>query len=102
MELGEVRNIHHKFKQSERGRLLGAYAILKTTEHNNLISYVTYKEYAKNNHVWRTYPSAMIRKVAENDVLKRFADIHGIQTVEDAPNDFQKESGEFINVDVKE
>ena len=98
MTMGEVTNITHKFKQSERGKLIGAYAILKTKDHNNLMCYVTYKEYAKNTPVWRSYPSAMIRKVAENDVLKRFASINGIQTVEDAPVEFQKASSEFIDV----
>lgn len=102
MTMGEVTNIHHKFKQSERGKLIGAYAILKTKDHNNLISYMAYKEYAKNTPVWRSYPSAMIRKVAENDVLKRFANINGIQTVEDAPTEFQKRSKDFINVEVRE
>lgn len=100
MTMGEVTNISHKFKQSDRGKLIGAYAILKTTDHNNLICYASYREYAKNTPVWRSYPSAMIRKVAENDVLKRFANISGIQTVEDAPADVQKESKEFIDVEV--
>ena len=99
MDMGEVMNIHHKFKQSERGKLIGAYAILKTTDHNNLICYASYKEYAKNTPVWRTYPSAMIRKVAENDVLKRFADISGLSTIEDAPAEFQKASEEFIDIE---
>ena len=102
MTMGEVTNITHKFKQSDRGKLIGAYAILKTKDHNNLVSYMTYREYAKNTPVWRSYPSAMIRKVAENDVLKRFADISGIQTVEDAPVEFQKESKEFIDVEAFE
>ena len=101
MTMGEVTNITHKFKQTERGKLIGAYAVLKTTDHNNLMCYVPYKEYAKNTPVWRSYPSAMIRKVAENDVLKRFADINGIQTVEDAPVEFQKASSEFIDVEMK-
>ena len=98
MTMGEVTNISHKFKQSERGKLIGAYAILKTKDHNNLISYMAYKEYAKGTPVWRTYPSAMIRKVAENDVLKRFANINGLSTVEDATEDVQRASKDFIEV----
>ena len=69
MNMGEVTNITHKFKQSERGKLIGAYAILKTTDHNNLVSYMPYREYAKNTPVWRSYPSAMIRKVAEAGLI---------------------------------
>ena len=102
MNMGEVINIHHKFKQSDRGKLIGAYSILKTTDHNTLVCYVSYREYAKNTPVWRTYPSAMIRKVAENDVLKRFADINGIVSVEDAPAEAQKKSLDYIDVDVME
>ena len=98
MTMGEVTNISHKFKQSERGKLIGAYAILKTKDHNNLISYMAYKEYAKGTPVWRTYPSARIRKVAENDVLKRFANINGLSTVEDATEDVQRASKDFIEV----
>lgn len=100
LAMGEVTNIHHKFKQNERGKIVGAYAILKTTDHTNLVSYMNFKEYVKNTPVWKSYPSAMIRKVAETDVLKRFAGITGVQTVEDAPEDFQKESEEFIDVEV--
>ena len=102
MTMGEVTNITHKFKQSERGKLIGAYAILKTKDHNNLIAYMSYKEYAKNTPVWRTYPSAMIRKVAENDVLKRFTNINGLCTVEDATEEVQRASKDFIEVNYNE
>lgn len=89
--LGEVMNITHKFKQNDRGKLIGAYAVLKTTTHDNYVSYVDYREYDKKNQIWRSYPTAMIRKVAENDVYKRFVNINGLNDYESMPNRFSKD-----------
>jgi len=92
--MGDVMNITHKFKQNERGRLVGAYAVLKTTNHDNYVSYVDFREYAKSNNIWKKYPSTMIKKVAENDVYKRFADINGLNDYESMPNGFRNELAE--------
>ncbi len=91
MVLGEVMNITHKFKQNDRGKLIGAYAVLKTTDHENYVSYCDFKEYDKKNRIWRQYPSAMIKKVAENDVYKRFVNINGLNDYESMPNKFRNE-----------
>lgn len=100
MNMGEILNIHHKFKQNERGKLKGAYAILKTHSNDNLVCYCDFKEYNKNNNVWRKYPTAMIRKCAENDVLKRFADINGLQSFEDAPASEQNLTEGIIDISI--
>lgn len=89
--LGEVMNITHKFKQNDRGKLIGAYAVLKTTDHDNYVSYCDFREYDKKNNIWRKYPSAMIRKVAENDVYKRFVNINGLNDFESMPSKFRNE-----------
>lgn len=94
MVMGEVTNITHKFKQNERGRLIGAYAVLKTTTNDNFVSYVDFREYDKRNSIWKSYPSSMIRKVAENDVYKLFADINGLNAYESMPNRFSSELDE--------
>ena len=94
MIMGEVTNISHKFKQNERGRLIGAYAVLKTTTNDNYVSYVDFREYDKRNSIWKKYPSSMIKKVAENDVYKLFADINGLNAYESMPNRFNKEMTE--------
>jgi phage recombination protein Bet len=86
LEMGEVVGITHEFGQNDRGKLVGAYAILITYNDEKLYSYVDYKEYDKRNYIWKNYPTAMLRKVAENDVYKRFANINGISTVEDMPS----------------
>ena len=100
MNMGEILNIHHKFSQNDRGKIIGAYAILKTHSNDNLVCYCDFKEYNKNNNVWRKYPSAMIRKCAENDVLKRFAGIDGIASFEDAPANEQNLSENIIDIEI--
>lgn len=107
--LGELRNITHKFKQNDRGKLTGAYAVLKTTDHDVIATYVDFREYDKKNKIWRRYPSAMIRKVAENDVYKRFANVNGLNDFESMPKQYQKDiqeeeidmSEEFEPIDIQ-
>jgi phage recombination protein Bet len=108
MVMGEVTNIQHKFKQNERGRLIGAYAVLKTTTNDNFVSYVDFREYDKRNSIWKSYPSSMIRKVAENDVYKLFADINGLNAYESMPNRFSNDlteedidADEFETIDIE-
>lgn len=92
--MGEIINLTHKFKQNDRGNVVGAYAVLKTNNHENYVSYVDFKEYDKKNNIWRKYSSAMIRKVAENDVYKRFVNINGLNDYESMPNKFRNEMAE--------
>lgn len=108
LNMGEILNITHKFKQNDRGRIVGAYAVLKTTNHENYVAYMDFKEYDKRNSIWKKYPSAMIRKVAENDVYKRFVNINGLNDYESMPTRYSKElqeeemdySEEFEPIDV--
>ena len=107
--MGEITNLTHKFKQNDRGAIKGAYAVLKTTTHENYVAYVDFKEYDKKNNIWRKYSSAMIRKVAENDVYKRFVNINGLNDYESMPNKFRNEiveeefdySEEFEPIDIQ-
>ena len=92
--MGEIINLTHKFRQNDRGEIKGAYAVLKTTNHDNYVSYVDFKEYDKKNNIWRKYSSAMIRKVAENDVYKRFVNINGLNDYESMPKKFRNEMAE--------
>lgn len=96
--MGEITNVTHKFTQKDRGELVGAYAVLLTHSGDRTATYVDFKEYNKNTPVWRAYPTAMICKVAENLLLKRFANVNGIQTVEDAPQEAQVASEEYIDI----
>lgn len=100
MEMGEVKNIHHSFKQNDRGKIVGAYAILFTqTEGDNLFTISNFRESNQGTRVWKKYPSLMIRKVAEVDVLKRYANISGLMTVEEAPADFQHKASKVLSND---
>ena len=81
---GEVTNVKHTFNHIDRGHLVGAYAFLKSkNEEENLFCFKDFKEYNKKNSIWTKYSEAMIKKVAENDLLKRFANISGLTTPEE-------------------
>ena len=109
LTMGEITNLTHKFKQNDRGAIKGAYAVLKTTNHENYVTYVDFREYDKKNNIWRKYSSAMIRKVAENDVYKRFVNINGLNDYESMPKKFRDElieeeydfSEEFEPIDIQ-
>ena len=88
MEMGEVTNITHEFSQNDRGAIVGAYAILKTTDGQSYYTYVDIKEYDTRQNAWRKYKSAMIKKVAETQLYKQFADINGIQPEEAMPKGY--------------
>ncbi|WP_193065037.1 RecT family recombinase [Oceanobacillus oncorhynchi] len=85
--------VRHKFG-SKRGKILGAYAILKHKRFNPVATFVDFDEYFQansgvattqkgNKNTWDKMPSAMIVKVAEVFVLKRQFPLGGIQTQEE-------------------
>jgi phage recombination protein Bet len=98
MELlfGEVKNITHKFSHKDRGKVIGAYAVLTTTDNEKLVSWADIEEYDTSRNAdskysaWIKYKSAMIKKVAETEVYKNFADISGLQAEEAMPSGFEK------------
>ena len=123
MEDGEVVKVKHEFNHIDRGHLVGAYAFLKTQDgKEDIFAYKDFKEYDKGNRIWKKYKESMIRKVAEVDVLKRFADISGLVTAEELGEkdlsgnyeytestvqdveveDQQQENDDVIDVDVEE
>ena len=91
MVMGEVSNITHSFTHKDRGKPVGAYAILTTTDGDRLVSYVDIREYDTKQNAWRNYKSSMIKKVAETEVYKQFANIDGIQPEEAMPSVYAKE-----------
>lgn len=90
VENGEVQGIQHEFSAKDRGNLVGAWAMVKMGD-DKVYSFVPFEEYYNGkdtgrktyNPVWDTHPSAMIRKVAEVDALKRAAGITGLVTSEE-------------------
>lgn len=110
-EFGDIKNIKHSFSHMDRGKIVGAYAVLKTKSGNDVATYVTRDEYDTGKNAWSKYKSAMLKKVAENEVYKKFADINGISAFENMPAEFSEgveeletddESVEFIDVNIKE
>ncbi|MET3508437.1 phage recombination protein Bet [Halalkalibacter oceani] len=79
---------------SKRGSITGAWAICKRKGREPAIAVVDFDEYKKaagKNPVWDSYPSAMIRKVAEVIVLKRQFNISGLVTQEEMPAQYNME-----------
>ncbi|MBM0064965.1 RecT family recombinase [Alkalicoccobacillus gibsonii] len=79
---------------SDRGEITGAWAICKRKGRDPAIAVVDFKEYssaAGSNPVWKSYPSAMIKKVAEVIVLKRQFNISGLVTEEEMPKQYSLE-----------
>lgn len=99
--------VNHKFG-TKRGKILGAYAILKHAKHNPVAVFVDFEEYFQANsgklnsrygnaNIWDKMPSAMIIKVAEAFVLKRQFPLGILYTQEelglddDLNNDYDQE-----------
>lgn len=89
-DFGDIKNIYHKFSHKDRGKIVGAYAVLKTKSGDDYATYVTRSEYDTGKNAWSKYKSAMIKKVAESEVYKKFADINGISNIESMPSEFQE------------
>lgn len=110
-KMGKVVDIEHKYGHKDRGSLIGAYAVLHTTDGRAYFFYAEMKYYNTGKNAWQTYPKDMIIKVAETRVFKSFANINGIQAEESMPSEYsseenvelpQEEDIEFIETNIKE
>jgi phage recombination protein Bet len=78
-------DITHKITEAERGKIIGAYAIVFRSKGEPTVSYVEFRRYNKAmNHewkknVWNTHPEEMIKKVAESKALKLAFGLSGVQ-----------------------
>lgn len=74
-------NVTHIIKAEGRGKVLGAYAIIKPKGVDlPTVVYVDIKDYDKGYSVWKTNKPAMIIKVAETHALKKAFGIAGLQS----------------------
>lgn len=78
-----AHTVNHKFGKGDRGKIIGAWAIVYKRGILPVIAYADYKEYKKNTSIWETYKSAMCCKVAEAFALKRQFGISGLVTQEE-------------------
>lgn len=71
--------IDHSYTLAERGKLIGAYCIVKRkSASRNVYTFVKFSEYNTGKSLWGTKPDVMIRKVAEAMGLRAaFQDVLG-------------------------
>jgi len=77
----------HEFG-AERKKILGAWAVAYHAHRPPVVVFVDFDEYFQANQknpVWRSYPSAMIQKVAEVAALRRQFNLTGIVAAEEIP-----------------
>ena len=78
------QGVHHHIESvNGRGKTIGAWAAVAIRGAPTAVIHVTMKEYAKATSVWKQYEAAMIRKCAENILLKRCFAISGAVTGEE-------------------
>ena len=90
--------IAHSFGVKSRGKLIGAYAILKRKGMVNAVQWINFDEYKRNTQIWRDKPEVMITKVARATLLRReYPDnFSGIYTPEEFSGEIT-EKGDFID-----
>lgn len=73
-------NNRHIIAQSNRGKILGAYALVFRKEGEPTLSYVEFAAYNRGVNTWKTHPAAMIKKVAETQALKLAFGMSSVQS----------------------
>lgn len=71
--------IHHKYELKNRGKLIGAYCLVKRKSASKPVCVrVSMDEYNQGQSLWKTKPETMIKKVAEAQALRLcFQDVFG-------------------------
>lgn len=87
---GTVTKINHVISGFNRGKIVGAWAVARHKTKDSVYAIIPMDEADQDQGAWRTHPSAMVRKVAEVDVLKRIAGISGLVTGEEMGTNVRK------------
>lgn len=74
--------ISHKFKAKERGKVLGAYAIVSIEGNKDTVKWLDIDEFDLGQAKWKTSKKMMIKKCAESHALKEACGMTGIQSEE--------------------
>jgi phage recombination protein Bet len=94
-------DVQHTYGVGDRGTILGAYALIYRKDRMfPIYVYAPIKDYAKPSNIWKTYPHAMILKVAEAMALKRAFSLSGLVTTEELGTPDAKE--DVVTVEVVE
>jgi hypothetical protein len=76
--------VEHQYGVKNRGKLVGAYALVyRKGIRFPVYVFAPFNDYNKGNDIWRTYPHAMILKVAESMALKRTFSLSGLVSREE-------------------
>lgn len=90
--LKDKDGIHHSYTLSNRGAIIGAYAMVYRDDRTvPAYFFAPFSNYNRRGGVWLTYPHAMIIKVAESMALKRAFAINGLVTQEEIGYDGNKQ-----------
>jgi phage recombination protein Bet len=85
--------VDHQYGIKNRGNIVGAYALVyRRGIRFPVFVFSPFRDYNKGNEIWRSYPHAMILKVAESMALKRAFSLSGLVSreemdIEDADTD---------------
>ena len=90
--------ISHKFGKGDRGKVIGAWAMVKKEGFDPIVAYAPYDEHVQQGSKAWKYKSAMCCKCAEAFALKRMFCINGLVTREE----FGIESEDIIYADYQE
>ena len=90
--------IEHKFGIGDRGKTIGAYAIVFRKGGEPTIEWADFSTYNKGYNTWKSNPDEMIKKVAESHSLKKAFGISGIQS----EYDFEVKDNVAIPIEFKE
>ena len=90
--LKDKDGIHHSYTLSNRGVIIGAYAMVYRDDRTvPAYFFAPFSNYNRRGGVWLQYPHAMIIKVAESMALKRAFAINGLVTQEEIGYDGNKQ-----------
>jgi len=80
----DIADIKHSYNVKNRGKIVGAYAFVYRDDRKfPVYVYAPFNEYNKSNKIWNGYSSAMIKKVAESQALKRAFSVSGLVAKEE-------------------
>lgn len=93
-------SVKHKFGKGDRGKVIGAWAIVYKEGMKPQLAWAATPEYKNNNPAWK-YVSAMSCKCAENFALKRAFSISGLVTQEEFGMEDHEISGTVPIIDAE-
>lgn len=76
-------HVDHEFGSANRGKIIGAWAIVKRNGMDSFMAWASMEEFNKGFNAWKTNPGSMIKKVAEAHALKQSYALSGVNSEHD-------------------